>query len=641
MSTAQRPNDEPFFVIVMGVSGSGKTTIGRLLAEHLVVPFYDGDDYHSPANVAKMAAGIPLDDDDRAGWLAALADLITEGLQQNHGGVIACSALKKAYRDQLGHNKRHIRFVYLKGDFADIRARLQAREGHFMKTALLPSQFDALEEPRQAITVDSALEPNEIVNTIMEQLMDSKYDVGMMGMGVMGRSLSLNLERHGYQVIGYDPFPKVPADFPVKLADSVAALAAALKTPRIVWVMVPAGAPVDTAIASLKDCLQAGDIIIDGGNSYFTDTARRAQALAAQGIHFVGMGVSGGESGALWGPSLMPGGARDAGERVMPLLQAIAAVADDGAPCVTWIGPGGAGHYVKMVHNGIEYGDMELIAEIYDLLHRGAGLSNDEVAGIFERWNEGELRSYLIEITAKVLRQTDEATGQPLVEMIMDIAGQKGTGRWTSQIALEVGAPTPTINAAVVMRLLSALKDTRVAVAQRLGGVTEYQGDVARLIMAAEDALYAAKITTYAQGMDLLRTASTQFGWGLDIASIVRIWRAGCIIRAELLNDIAAAFERRPALPSLYLNETFAEALGRKQAGWREVVRTGAELGIPLLALAAALGYFDALRSERLPANLIQGQRDFFGAHTYHRIDREGIFHTDWEAGSNRLEQTK
>ena len=632
MSIIKQSSDEPFFVVVMGVSGSGKTTIGRLLAERLAVPFYDGDEYHPPANVAKMVAGIPLDDDDRAGWLRRLADLITASLKQNHSGVMACSALKQAYREQLRGNKQRVRFVYLKGDFTDIRARIHGREGHFMKADLLPSQFNTLEEPRQAITVDSALEPNKLVNAIMEQLMDKKYDVGMMGMGVMGRSLSLNLERHGYKVIGYDPYPKLPADFPVKLADSVADLVAALATPRVVLMMVPAGAPVDTAIASLKDCLQAGDIIIDGGNSYFTDTARRVQELATQGLHFVGMGVSGGESGALWGPSLMPGGAHNAGERVMPMLQAIAAVADDGAACVTWIGPGGAGHYVKMVHNGIEYGDMELIAEIYDLLHRGAGLANDEVAGIFERWNEGELRSYLIEITAKVLRKTDEETSQSLVDVIMDIAGQKGTGRWTSQIALEVGAPVPTINAAVVVRLLSAMKDTRAAVAQRLGGVAEYHGDVAQLVQAAENALYAAKITTYAQGIDLLRTASAQFDWNLDIASIVRIWRAGCIIRAELLNDIAAAFEHRPDLPHLYLNETFADALGRRQTGWREVVQTGTELGIPLLALAAALGYFDALRSERLPANLIQAQRDFFGAHTYHRIDREGIFHTDWEA---------
>ena len=313
------------------------------------------------------------------------------------------------------------------------------------------------------------------------------------------------------------------------------------------------------------------------------------------------------------------------------MLRDIAAVAPDGEKAVTWVGPGGAGHYVKMVHNGIEYGDMELIAEIYDLLHRGAGMSNDEIADLFADWNEGELRSFLIEITAKVLRYVDKETGRPLLDLIVDIAGQKGTGRWTSQIALEVGAPTPTINAAVVMRLMSADKDARALAAARLGGTTAYAGDRAQLAAAAESALYAGKVTAYAQGMDLLQTASKDYGWNLDIDAIVRTWRAGCIIRAELLGGIAAAFERRPDLPNLLLDETIATAIEQRQAGWRAVVIAGVEMGIPLLALAASLGYFDALRSERLPANLIQAQRDFFGAHTYHRIDRDGIFHTEWE----------
>ena len=298
--------------------------------------------------------------------------------------------------------------------------------------------------------------------------MDQEYAVGLLGLGVMGRSLALNFERHGHRVIGYDPAPRLPDDFNVRVAGSVAELVAALASPRVVLLMVPAGAVVDAAIASLHPLLSPGDVIIDGGNSYFTDTERRATELATAGIEYVGLGVSGGESGALWGPSLMPGGSSAAWARIRPLFESIAAIAPDGAPCVAWMGPGGAGHYVKMVHNGIEYGDMQLIAEIYDLLHRGAGLSSAELAGVFDRWNEGPLRSYLIEITARVLRQVDELTGQPLVDLIMDIAGQKGTGRWTSQIALEVGAPTPTINAAVVMRLLSADKETRLPVAARL-----------------------------------------------------------------------------------------------------------------------------------------------------------------------------
>jgi len=622
------------FVVVMGVSGSGKSTIGRLLAERFGCPFFDADDYHPAANVAKMAAGIPLDDADRAGWLAALAALIAAGLARGESGVIACSALKRQYRDVLNVDSRHVRFVYLRGEFATIWARLQSREGHFMKAPLLQSQFDALEEPEGAVVVDTSLEPGQIIDRIVEQLMETTPALGLLGLGVMGRSLALNFERHGHPVIGYDPAPRLPADFPIRVANSVAELVAALEPPRVILMMVPAGAVVDAAIASLRPYLSPGDIIIDGGNSYFTDSGRRAAELAAAGLEFVGLGVSGGESGALWGPSLMPGGSPAAWGRVQPLFESIAAVAADGAPCVAWMGPGGAGHYVKMVHNGIEYGDMQLIAEIYDLLHRGAGLSNSQLADVFDRWNEGPLRSYLIEITGHVLRHIDEATGQSLVDLIMDIAGQKGTGRWTSQIALEVGAPTPTINAAVVMRLLSAAKTTRVAAAQRYGGSTRYQGDVATLVAAAERALLAGKIAVYAQGMSLLQAAALEYRWEMDLAAVVRVWRAGCIIRADLLNEIAAAYQHQPQLLHLLLDERFAQMVNEAQPGWREVVRTAAELGIPLLAVAAALGYFDALRSDRLPANLIQAQRDYFGAHTYHRTDREGIFHSDWTVGS-------
>jgi 6-phosphogluconate dehydrogenase len=611
---------DPRFIIVMGVAGSGKTTIGRGLAARLGVPFHDGDDFHPPANIAKMAAGIPLRDEDRADWLATLADLIRDGLARGRNGVIACSALKKKYRDILRIDARRVRFVYLQGDHDAIRARMQQRVGHFMRPDMLRGQFDDLEEPARAIRVNAVAEPDAIIDRIMEKLMEKQYALGIMGLGVMGRSLTLNFERHGYPVVGYDPNPHLPPDFPASVVDSPAALVAALDSPRVILIMVPAGKPVDIAIDSLKDSLQAGDIIIDGGNSWFLDTERRAKELAEAGIHFVGMGVSGGESGALWGPSLMPGGAQAAWETLAPMLRDIAAVAPDGEKAVTWVGPGGAGHYVKMVHNGIEYGDMELIAEIYDLLHRGAGLPNEELADLFADWNEGELRSFLIEITAKVLRYVDKETGRSLLDLIVDIAGQKGTGRWTSQIALEVGTPMPTINAAVVMRLMSADKDVRVLAAARLGGTTAYAGDRAQLAAAA-----------YAQGMDLLQTASAAYGWSLNIAAIVRIWRAGCIIRAQVLDSIAAAFERQPGLPNLLLDGTIATAIEQRQADWRAVVIAGVKTGIPLPALAASLGYFDALRSERLPANLIQAQRDFFGAHTYHRIDRDGIFHTEWE----------
>ncbi len=395
--------------------------------------------------------------------------------------------------------------------------------------------------------------------------------------------------------------------------------------------MVPAGSPVDTAIAAIKPYLQPGDILIDGGNSYFEDTDRRLNELETSGIHFIGMGVSGGEQGALWGPSLMPGGNHSAWPVVQPLLEAIAARAEDGLPCVAWMGPGGSGHYVKMVHNGIEYADMQLIAEIYDLLHRGAGFTNPELARVFENWNRGPLHSYLIEITGRILAQIDPDSGQSLVDLIVDEAGQKGTGMWASENALRLGTAVPVITAAVESRYISGLRTERQVAANALGSAAAYSGDKARLASLAEAALFASKVTAYAQGLNLLQAASREYGWELDLAAILRIWRAGCIIRADILNQMAAAFERSPALPSLLLDEYFREALLQRQSAWREVIQTGVGLGIPLPGSSAAVSYFDSYRSARLPANLIQAQRDFFGAHTYSRLDKEGIFHTNWE----------
>ena len=461
--------------------------------------------------------------------------------------------------------------------------------------------------------------------------MQTNYALGMLGLGVMGRSLAMNFERHGYPVIGYDVAPHLPPDFKVKVTDSLQELTASLTTPRILFLMVPAGAPVDAAVEALTPYLQPDDVIIDGGNSYFVDTERRVKALQPLGIHFVGTGVSGGESGALWGPSLMPGGSKLAWERLAPMFKAIAAKAEDGEPCVAWMGSGGAGHYVKMAHNGIEYGDMQLIAEVYDLLHRGAGISNAELAEIFARWNTQELRSYLIEITANILTRQDEDTGQALVDVILDEAAQKGTGKWTSQTALDTGAPIPTINAAVESRLISALKAERVEASKVLGSATQFTGDKEALVGAAGQALYASKITSYAQGLNLLKMASEDYQWGLDLAQIVPVWRAGCIIRAALLSDITNAYRRDPALPNLLLDETFAQAVLSRQAAWRQVVQTAVGLGIPMLATSASLAYFDAYRSATLPANLTQAQRDYFGAHTYRRIDKEGSFHTQWE----------
>jgi len=463
-------------------------------------------------------------------------------------------------------------------------------------------------------------------------------DIGLIGLAVMGQNLVLNMERHGFRVAVYNRTAERTREFMAERAAgkkiqpgyTVEEFVNLLKRPRKIMLMVQAGKPVDEVIARLKPHLEPGDLMIDGGNSFFQDTERRSQELAADGIQFMGVGISGGEEGALWGPSIMPGGGREAYALVEPIFTAIAARVD-GDPCVTYIGPRGAGHYVKMVHNGIEYADMQLIAEAYDLLRRGLGLTAGELHQVFARWNEGVLSSYLIEITADIFTRTDEETGRPLVDLILDQAGQKGTGRWTSQNALELGVPTPTINAAVEARIISAYKAERERAAGVLAGPqARYQGDQEAFIDAVGDALYAAKICSYAQGFALLRAASREYDYGLNYSEIARIWRGGCIIRARFLDDVCVAYAGDPDLPNLLLAPFFRDAVASRQAGWRHVVRTAVELGVPTPAMSASLAYFDAYRSARLPANLIQAQRDYFGAHTYRRVDREGIFHTEW-----------
>jgi 6-phosphogluconate dehydrogenase len=460
------------------------------------------------------------------------------------------------------------------------------------------------------------------------------------GLGVMGANLARNIESRGIPVAGYDldaAKVKSLADGPstrqaIVGVNSPEALMAALEKPRRILIMVPAGAPVDSVLGHLRPHCEAGDILIDGGNSFFLDTNRRSDELSAAGLHFSGTGVSGGEEGALHGPSIMPGGSPYAWEALSPILRAIAAKADDGDPCVAYMGPRGAGHYVKMVHNGIEYGDMQLIAETYDLLRRGADFPVNEIADIFTAWNQGELRSYLIEITAQVLRKMDPDTGRPLVESILDEAQQKGTGKWMSQNAFDIGAPIPTINAAVESRIISSLKSERVEASRVLRRPSaRFSGDRRTLVDAAGHALYASKITSYAQGFSMLRIASKEYGYDIPAGEVARIWRAGCIIRAQLLGDIRDAFHRTPQLVNLLLDPAFIDQTSRLQASWRSTVQTAVGLGIPVPAMSASLAYFDAYSSERLPANLTQAQRDFFGAHTYRRVDREGVFHTDWD----------
>lgn len=463
--------------------------------------------------------------------------------------------------------------------------------------------------------------------------------IGLIGLAVMGQNLVLNMERNGYTVAVFNRTTAVAEEFvaahPGKqlvLARTLEEFVAGLERPRRILIMVKAGGAVDAVVDGLLPLLDKGDLVMDGGNSYFQDTERRSRALSERGLLFMGVGVSGGEEGALWGPSIMPGGTPEAWALVAELMQAIAAKApEDGKPCVAFLGPGSAGHYVKMVHNGIEYGDMQLIAEAYHILHQALGVEAAELADIFAEWNKGELDSYLVEITSQIFRRIDELTGRPLVDLVLDTAQQKGTGKWTSQDAFNIAAPVPTINTAVVERIVSSMKTERVAAAQLLPAPeTRFDGNRALLIDSVRQALYASKISAYAQGMAMLRIASHEYGYGLNLGEVASLWRAGCIIRARFLNRITDAFNRNAELPNLLLDPDFTQAVAERLPAWRFVVRTAVGLGIPAPAFSASLAYFDSYRSARLPANLIQAQRDFFGAHTYERVDMAGNFHSDW-----------
>ena len=467
----------------------------------------------------------------------------------------------------------------------------------------------------------------------------SSKSIGIIGLGVMGENLALNIERNGYSVAGYDldagkraAFTKRTAGKRAVTADTTAEFLAALEIPRRILMMVPAGKAVDAVIAELRPQLAPGDVLIDGGNTYFPDTIRRLRALEGSGILYVGTGVSGGEEGALLGPSIMPGGDPKAWPVVRPILQAIAARTDDGTVCCEWVGNGGAGHFVKMVHNGIEYGDMQMICEAYFLMERLLGMTADEMAAVFAEWNRGELASYLISITAEILAKKDPETGKPLVDVILDTAEQKGTGKWTSTVALDLGIPAQTIAEAVFARMLSALKSERVNAASVLAGPTpRFTGDRRAFIENLRKALFCSKICSYAQGFQLLRAANLEYHWDLNFGGIAMLWRAGCIIRAQFLGKIKEAYAATGDLPNLLLDPYFAGVVTGYQSAWRAVVAAAVENGIPVPAFTSALSYFDSYRSATLPANLLQAQRDYFGAHTYRRVDREGIFHTTWK----------
>lgn len=477
-----------------------------------------------------------------------------------------------------------------------------------------------------------------------------KNNIGLIGLAVMGENLALNMESKGFSVSVFNRTTEKVTKFiegrakgkAIRGAYSLEELVSQLESPRKIMIMIKAGKPVDAMIDQLIPLLDPGDIIIDGGNAHFPDTIRRTEYLQSKGLLFIGTGVSGGEEGALKGPSMMPGGSSAAWPHVKPIFQAICAKVEDGSPCCEWVGEDGAGHYVKMVHNGIEYGDMELICESYQLMRDLLGMSAEEMQAVFTEWNRGELNSYLIEITGKILGYKD-IDGEAIVDHILDTAGQKGTGKWTSIAALDEGIPLTLIGEAVFSRCLSAMKEERTAASKVLSGPSvKFEGDREEFIAAIKDALYASKIISYAQGFTLLRDAANTYGWDLNYGDIALMWRGGCIIRSVFLGDIKKAFDKNPNLTNLLLDDTFREIVEKAQAGWRKVCCEAIRCGIPASAMCSALNYYDAYRTERLSANLLQAQRDYFGAHTYERVDapRGQFFHTNWtgEGGSTSAE---
>jgi 6-phosphogluconate dehydrogenase len=471
--------------------------------------------------------------------------------------------------------------------------------------------------------------------------MSEKADIGLVGLAVMGENLILNMESRGFTVSCFNRTVSKVDDFVNGRAKgkniigchTVEELVDSLEPPRRIMLMVKAGVPVDAFIDLVSQHLSEGDIIIDGGNSHFPDTIRRCEALAEKGLLYIGTGVSGGEEGALKGPSIMPGGNEKAWPHVKDIFQAISAKTDDGSPCCEWLGNDGAGHFVKMVHNGIEYGDMQLICEAYQIMSKGLGMSAMEMHKVFAEWNEGVLDSYLIEITRDILAKVDDHTGEALVDVILDTAGQKGTGKWTSQAGLDLGVGIPQIAEAVFARCMSAIKEERVAASSQLVGPTgSYEGDKAEFIEKLKNAVYASKICSYAQGYQLLRAASVEHDWNLNYGEIAMMWRGGCIIRAQFLGDIKDAFDTDPNLANLLLAPYFTDVVTAAQDDWRDVIKTAIDLGVAVPAMGTALNYYDSYRSDRLPANLLQAQRDYFGAHTYERTDhpRGEYFHTNW-----------
>ncbi len=630
--------------MLTGVSGVGKTTIGLLLSAKLGIPFYDADDFHPPENVRKMAEGIPLRDEDRSFWLQSLAVNIAKWNKEG-GAVLACSALKEQYRKILQSiPQKEITWIFLHSEFEIILGRLSTRKNHYFKPSLLQSQYDALEFPSYGIHINVNKPENKIIEEIMENLnTTNKSEIGLLGLGVMGKSLAVNLATRGVRVSVYNRHvDKLEVDIAKDFAtanenlfafpwfDELQGFVDSLERPRNIILMVNAGKTVDIVINNLLPFLEEGDLIIDGGNSFYKDTILREQKLKEEGILFLGTGISGGEEGAKKGPSIMPGGSVQAYERVEEMLGKIAAKDKNGKPCSTYIGPDGAGHFVKMLHNGIEYGEMQLIAEFYHYLRFGFQLPPEEIADIFEKWNY-EMQSYLLEISVEILKKKEG--DEYLIDKILDAAKQKGTGGWSTNAALELGVSFDTITAAVMARTISAKKIERQQAMQvyeisPLSKKIDDQNQYSKLFSAYK----AGSIINHAIGFSLLTEASNTFAWNLNLSEIARVWTNGCIIRSAFMEELIEIFIDEPT-ENLLLHPTIVDSMKKNKDALTAVTTEALQAGYPNPVLSAAANYFLAYISGQSSANMIQAQRDFFGAHTYERTDkpRGEFFHTIWK----------
>ncbi|MGR3809708.1 NADP-dependent phosphogluconate dehydrogenase [Jiulongibacter sp. NS-SX5] len=619
-------------IFVMGVCGSGKSTIGDALAQKLNIPFFDGDDFHPQENIDKMSKGEPLNDNDRAGWLAAL----NAKAKEEKNAIFACSALKETYRTILFEGLTNGHLVYLKGSYELIDKRMKARKNHFMPPGLLDSQFATLEEPTYGIQTSIDQSPDLIIKDIMNQLTADKQEFGLIGLGVMGKSLARNLAGKGFKLALYNRFvkdseekvaEKFIEEFDVfneaKGFEDLKAFVNSLARPRKIFLMVNAGKITDYVIEDLKPLLEEGDIIIDGGNSHFKDTERRIDELAKNGLHFVGSGVSGGEEGALKGPSIMPGGHQEAYEKIAPYLEAIAARDARGNACCTYIGKGGSGHFVKMIHNGIEYAEMQLIAESYALLRYVNGLSPEAISGVFDEWMKAGLSSYLLETSQKLLLKKE---GEDfLIDLILDKAGNKGTGSWTTVVMAELGIPATMISSALFARYISSFKDKRTQYTAHFNAETKSGNPIN--VEALKEAYALARLVNHQQGFELIKRASDEFSWELNLSELARIWTNGCIIRSELMEGLIG--QLKEGTDFLLNTPNITAQLG----SLREVAVTAITSGVSVPCHLSAVDYLNAHLYNHHTANMIQAQRDFFGAHTYKRVDDPNgpSHHTIWE----------